>query len=281
MKTSNFLFVLLLSLIFTGCQSVGPFYQIYKTMPDAKTTVKGSSLVFEDNNCSVIYDLWDESGDIGFVFYNQTDKNIYINKEESFFVMNGIANNYYKGRIYTSTKNSTVSNSNLTSSSKAVTGVNIFDLLQSNQTGSTRTSGIQTSAGYSISYNEEKTICVPPKSSKLISEYTITSSIYRDCDLFRYPVKKQIIAKSFTRENSPYVFSNRIKYTVGVGGTEQTVENNFYVKEITNYPEKEIVSTSTEEFCKQKGLRTEKTFKLSGPDKFYVKYYKGGDSWRH
>lgn len=280
MKTRHFLYFLVLSLSLSACQTVTPFYQIYKTMPDAKTTLKANAMIFEDKNCKVIYDLWDESGDIGFVFYNQTDKNIFINKDESFFVMNGVANNYYKGRVYTSTKNSSVSNSSLSSSSKAITGVNVFDLLQTNKAGEANSTGIQTSAGYSISYNEEKTICVPPGSSKVISEYTIASSIYRDCDLYRYPAKKQIITKSFTRENSPYVFSNRISYKVGEDDATQQVVNDFYVKEIANYPENEIVTRTTEQFCKQRGLKIEKSFKISGPDKFYLKYYKSGE-WKH
>ncbi len=59
-----------------------------------------NSLIYEDDNCIVSYNLWAERGDIGFRCYNKTNSNIYVNLEESFFILNGIAHDYFKNRVY-------------------------------------------------------------------------------------------------------------------------------------------------------------------------------------
>ena len=77
--------------------------------------------------------------------------------------------------------------------------------------------------------------------SKVITEYSINSSLIRDCDLFKYPSGKQIKSRTFIKSNSPLVFSNRIVYNVEQSITPVKFENEFFVTEITNYPERELV----------------------------------------
>ena len=100
-----------------------------------------------------------------------------------------------------------------------------------------------TSSGFSTSYNEEKIVCIPSKTSKRITEYCINESLYRDCDLFKYPTKNQINSKSFSQFDSPIIFSNRIAYTIGLSDELIKLENEFYISEITNYPEGEIIES--------------------------------------
>ena len=137
------------------------------------------------------------------------------------------------------------------------------------------------SSGYSVSYNEEKIICIPSKTSKIISEYYITESLLRDCDLFKYPTKKQITSKTFSKEQSPLVFSNRIAYSTSQNDNLIKFENGFYVTEISNYPESEMVELKYDEYCGQKSMTITKNFKNVSADKFYIKYSKGLDTWKH
>ncbi len=130
-----------------------------------------------------------------------------------------------------------------------------------------------------VSYNEEPIICIPANSSKVINEYIINNSIYRDCDLFKYPTKKQINTINFSKENSPFVFSNRIVYYIEKPEDIYHFENEFYITEITNYPESEIVEEKSEVFCGQKGDDLKK-IKDEAPFKFYIKYSKS-DDWKH
>jgi len=58
-------------------------------------------------------------------------------------------------------------------------------------------------------------------------------------------------------------------------------ENGFYVTEISNYPENEVIEYRDQEYCGQKSSAIVKYFKNSSPDKFYIQYTKGKDIWIH
>lgn len=280
MKTRNLLFTALIAVLLTSCVT-SSYFQVYKAVPTDKTTIKENLLVYEDENCKVSYNLWDDGGNIGFRFYNKTANNILLNLEESFFILNGTSFNYYQNRVYTNSTSTRTSVTTGLTGTKSITGLNYLDLLQTNKISATNTIGAMASSGHSVSYNEEKIICIPSMTSKVITEYSINQSLFRDCDLFKYPAKKQIQTKSFTKSVSPFVFSNRITYTVGQTGNPVKFENEFYVSEITNYPESEMIEKKYDEFCGQKSMVSAQYFKNSSPDKFYIKYRKTQDSWKH
>lgn len=280
MKTQKALSTLLIAMLLTACAPT-TYYQVYKTASTDKLVLKNNLLLYEDENCKVSYNLWGEGGNIGFQFYNKTDKNIFLNLEESFFIQNGISNNYYKNRVFTNSSSSGTTASRGSSKSISVVGINYLDLIQTNRITATNTVGILSSSGYSVSYNEEKVVCIPSKTSKNIAEYTVNKSLYRDCDLLKYPTKKQIKAKTFTKEESPLIFSNRLTYTLGQRDNIINFENEFYITEISNYPEKEIIEVQYNEYCGQKKTTSSKYFKIFSADKFYIKYSKGIDSWKH
>lgn len=280
MKTKKILLPVLIAMLLTSCISTS-YFQVYKTAPSDKLVVKDNLFVYEDENCKVSYNLWGEGGNIGFQFFNKTDKNIYLNLEESFFILNGVSYNYYKNRVFTSSTSSGATTSRGTTATKSVTGLNYLDLIQTNRISATNTVGLMTSAGLSVSYNEEKIVCIPSKTSKIISEYRINESLFRDCDLFKYPTKKQIKSKTFSKEQSPLVFSNRIAYTMGQTDNLIKFENEFYVTEISNYPESEMFESEYDEYCGQKSLAMTKFVKNISADKFYIKYSKGQDTWKH
>lgn len=265
MKTKKILFPALIAMMLTSCVSTS-FFQVYKAVPSDKLVTKDNLLVYEDENCKVSYNLWDEGGNIGFQFFNKTDKNIYLNLEESFFILNGVAYNYYRNRVF---------------ATKSVTGINYLDLIQTNRISATNTIGLMASSGFSVSYNEEKIVCIPSKTSKIISEYNINESLFRDCDLFKYPTKKRIKSKTFSKEQSPLVFSNRIAYSIGQTDNLIKFENEFYVTEISNYPESEMFESKYDEYCGQKSLTMTKYFKNVSADRFYIKYSKGKATWKH
>jgi hypothetical protein len=276
MKTKNILLITLVSLMITSCVSTS-YFQVYKTEPSDKLVVKDNLLVYEDENCKVTYNLWSDGGNIGFQFFNKTEKNIYLNLEESFFILNGVSYNYFRNRVFTSSISSGTTASRGVTAAKSSTGLNYLDLIQTNRISANNTLGSMTSSGFSVSFSEEKKICIPSKTSKIISEYKINESLFRDCDLFKYPKKKQIKSKTFSKEKSPLVFSNRIAYSIGQDEKIMKFENEFYVSEITNYPESEMYNSKNDEFCGQKSTTIVKYFKNVSADKFYIKYNRGQD----
>lgn len=103
--------------------------------------------------------------------------------------------------------------------------------------------------------------------------------LFRDCDLFKYPTKKNINSIFFTDSNSPIVFSNRISYTLENSSDHIVFENNFYVSEITNYPDSEMFDIENKKYCDQDILKS--VFSFYSPDKFYLEYTKGTDTMLH
>lgn len=174
---------------------------------------------------------------MGFHFFNKTDSDIFLDLEKSFFVLNGVSYDYFKNRTY------------------------------SNSTTKGSTSN-------SVSTFEKKIICIPSKSSKFINEYNVTESFYLDCDLLKYPTSKQVTSKTYNRIESPFVFSNRITYSIGDSKDLFRFQNEFYISEITNYPSSEMIGTTNEETCGQKSFNTKSYFKISSADMFYNKYFK-------
>ena len=274
------LFASFITVLLSSCVTLS-YYQVYKAVPSDKTLLKENLFVYEDDNCKVSYNLWAEGGNIGFRFFNKSDKNIYLNLEESFFILNGVANNYYKDRVFSNSTSTGSASSHGAMATKSLTGINYLDLLQTNRISSTSSIGLMSTSGYSVSYNEEKILCIPAMTSKTITEYNINQSLFRDCDLYVYPNKKQIRTKSFAKSTSPLVFSNRIAYTVGKSDNLIKFENEFYIAEISNHPENEIIEIKQEEFCNEKSDLRTKYFKNVSPDKFYVEYKQGQYSMKH
>lgn len=280
MKTIKIIFTALIATMLTSCGSAS-YFQVYKTETSDKIITKDNLLVYEDENCKVSYNLWDEGGNVGFQFFNKTDKNIYLNLEESFFILNGISHNYYKNRVFTNSASAGSTSSSSANSTKSISGINYLKLFQSNKISKTNTVGLITSSASSVAYNEEKLITIPSKTSKVISEYNINASLFRNCDLYKYPTKKQIKTKTFSKTQSPIVFSNRIAYSIEQTESLIKFENEFYVTEISNYPESEMFVFKKEEYCGEKSIIKSKFFKNASAEKFYIKYNKGQDTSKH
>jgi hypothetical protein len=268
-------------------------------------------LIYEDENCKVLYDFWGQGGRVEFLIYNKIDENIYVNKEESFFIRNGIAYDYYKDRVITNSSsfsltsfhsnaamyNYSTLNAIGSSASKSVTGFNYQGFKQTNSVAvgvasaiaatvgvaATNTKGETATSGYSTAIHEEKIVCIPPKTAKIIAEYNITESLYRDCNLFIYPSSiKQIKSSMFNESESPFVFTNKIAYGVGKSESLVKFENKFYVSEISNYPEQVILGEETNVYCNEKSKFGKKIyFKNVSPDKFYIQYNKKYSEFKH
>jgi hypothetical protein len=274
------------------------FYQIYKVTPvDDNIYVANKSLVYEDNNCKVAYNFWGEGGYAGFLMYNKTDKNIYINKAKSFFICNGIAYDYFLNRTFTQSSNfssTLVNRYNFANNSETVNAnYSIFaigDYIYGNDNitnGNTSSVTTSTTNGYysgqSISIKESELVCIPPKSAKVIQEYKITASVYRNCNIYLYlpyyyntgnPNNEKMYTIKFMENDSPLVFSNCISYSVNDSVNLINFENKFYVSEITNYREVDFVESKRIEICGERGYSLEEYFKYVSPDKFYIKYNK-------
>jgi hypothetical protein len=309
------LLICVYGIVLSSCVT-SSYYQVYKIQPTSEVKQSGNSLVYEDENCKVFYDFWGEGGDVGFLIYNKSDKDILVDMKESFFISNGIAYDYFKNREFTSFNSTSQSSMYSYSASNtysaiasiidaiAVSGYNYQGFKQTNSVaaglgagksvtyGASAGSNVSNTSSRGVSIKEKDIIYIPSKSAKVISEYNINENLYRDCNLFLKPSKKQIKTSDFMEENSPFVFSNRITYLVDGQSAPVKIEQHFFVSEITNYPEKEIIELKIIKNCEdeiqstKKGIqitkkdeikitKKEKFFKDISPDKFYIRYDTG------
>lgn len=280
MKRYAYYLLLILSLLISSC-SPFYFYQVAKVTTDKNIQKNANALVYEDMNCTVTYDLWRNGGNAGFQLYNKSDSTIYVDLGESFFILNGIANDYYKNRVYSESTSSGTIKMKSTQRAASLSGIHDSGIAQLVGLASTSTKGTSLSSTTSVLQNEQRIVCIPPRSSKYIAEYSISESAIRDCDLLRFPTKKGIKLKSFTKENSPLVFSNRISYKVGDADNDVKIDNSFFVSEVCNYPESEVIEWEYKTFCGENSALTYKNNKLKSFDSFFIKYSKDNDPWKH
>ena len=233
------------SVLLTSC-STG-FYQVYETKSENNTP----NSLFEDANCRIEYNLWAEGGNAGFSFYNKTDAPITLDLSQSFFVLNGIAYDYFLSRTFSNS-------SSITKNSGATTYFYGIAFRQ----------GSGFSSQTSVETEEKQFVTIPPHTRKIISEYKINDKYFSHCDLVSYPTKRQIKTVNFDKENSPYVFQNHITYVANAKPV--TVSNAFYISSITNYPSSEAYETKNVTVCDKK--RITKVPKMERKESFYITY---------
>jgi len=259
------LLVMIIVLFTTSC-SVQNYYQIFKASTENGELTTGA-IVFEDENCKVVYDLWDNGGNVGFAIFNKSKKDIVIDLTHTFFVINGITYDYFLDRTFSNS--SSTGTSEATSQQRKVYEQLIYPYYRNIGTDSKGNSK-SSSTSVSRSFNEKTHRTVLPGTSIFVSEYNITSGRYSNCELTIYPSRKQTKTLTFSKSNSPFVFKNVISYETG--GIVSKMENKFYVSEITDQPEKGLFKLVTKSACGNQLSKPIRVFKESPPDKFYFKY---------
>lgn len=259
------------------------FYQVYETTPITNGLQSGTDvLVYENSDCVVLYNFWADHGNAGFAILNKTDKNIYVDKRESFFVKNGVSNNYYRGFVYTETfgvgmtqaeinsenvdfsKTKSVKEMFLNTNPSIQYGADGESLRFGYSSSFSETRKLSTTSGSvvsssshfekSVSWEEEEVVVIPPQTAKYIKDMAINDVVFRNDVLYLNPTSIIYVKHcEYSEEESPILFHNVISYRVGKEGNEQTINNGFYVSRMTNYPKSEFHG-------------------MYSPNKFYVKY---------
>lgn len=271
------LFTFITISLFTSCVSQQTYYQLQKTKSDNVQFID-SNYVYENNDVKIVYDLWENDGNPGFFFYNKTEKMLYLNLDESFFIINGIANDYYQNRVWTSSQSSSegTSEGSALNFTKSLSKVLLRSVVSKSESLSLSSSEINLSSDESGIYQIEKRIFkIPPKSAKQVFEFTITGNIYRSCDLLRFPDEDEVKSVTFSKKTSPYIFSNRLSFSFNSDLTDaKTIVNEFWVDEITNFPEDLFFYYRNKKFCNEESYEDFQFYKYYSPDSYYIRYLK-------
>lgn len=246
------------SLMLSSCSKT--FYQVYNTEAPGMVE-QGNFLVYENDDCKLMYNLWGKSGSVGFVMQNKTNEDMFLFLSQTFFIKNGEAFDYFKNREYSNTE--TVGVASSVSASESIYGLaNIWGLTANVETAKNKS--------YSLTIKESPVVCIPAKSSKFIKEYRISDRLIKNCNQDQAYPKKKSAPVYFTKEDTPLSFKNRISYSFNKDGEDlKKVENEFWVSEVINYTEKEALEKKEYKECEKDYAKITYVFKMASPKKFY------------
>jgi hypothetical protein len=251
--------ITLATIFLVSCTITSSYYQVFKAIPENGTITK-DQIVFEDMNCKVAYNLWGaDGGDIGFGIYNKTDEDIILDLTKTFFILNGVAYDYFQ--------NSSTTKSN--TSGTTLTSYNYPYYYNYWSRSSSRFSGTS-STTFSNTYVEKPQLIIPSKTQRVISEFRVAKSRYLNCDLLKAPSARKVKTLQFEKSNSPFVFYNLISYRTSKDSAR--MENKFYVTEITNRPASQMFISVDTNSCGKSLNIPETIFRDVRPDKFYFRY---------
>lgn len=277
-----------LVLLFSSCSTL--YYQVYTVKSD-NVKEQGNALVYENDDCQIIYNLWCDGGRSGFIFFNKTDKNIFIDLNKCFFIKNNKAYDYFLNR------SSVLSQTNeiMAYGSASLKFGEYFDAdkytfinsiynpeIISRSASVTKTKGASSSFTKGISYKEKDIICIPPKSFKEINEYLISNEVLiEDGKMFPHKTPYKF---TFDELSTPLKFSNVICYFTD-NDNDYIINNDFYVESIENHSDESFIKKEKYneededwELYSKSYIREKKPvyyryfFTVNGPNKFYISY---------
>lgn len=280
----------------TSCSS--SYMQIATLKSEQVKLQSDGSFKSEHQEFTVEYDFWSKYGNVGFLITNNSDKDLYLNLEKSYFINNGYAYDYYQNRVFvyssksSSTINSTSSRSTAVGSlnsnstiSQYVNGHsnNYYATINSSSYGSyfskSNISGYSSSSSYTtysekgstIEYIEDKIVCIPAHSAKYFEEFQASSIIYRECGFPRNPDKDEETILEFDKNDSPKVFENRLMFILN--NNEIPINHKFYVCEIQNILEENAYEKYFKKDCNGNEIVPPVLVnKKAQSDKYYIYY---------
>lgn len=256
---TKFITCLLGCSLLCSCNTMKDYYQICDVTTSLQKSAAGYT--YTDANCEIKYNIWANGGNAGFTITNNTDEILYLDLGKSFFIRNGIANDYYQDR---STTSSVAASYGASSNATAIGLIGLYTI------GSSSSAGIHNAS--SVTTQDCEWTLVPPHTSKIISRYTISPTPFTACEWDDTPKGKHPFSRNFNADNTPCNFSNYITYKIGVDGESHTVINEFYVTALRNLHPDDALQL-LENTCNKERTNV-KVLKDASPCRFFIKYQK-------
>lgn len=269
----NLVCVVVTSVLSVSCSQ--NFYQVY-TMDSNDLKMQDNSLLFENADCRVSYNFWSDGGHVSFAFKNKTDKDIFINMNESFLVVNGNAHNYFEAKTYTygSAYATTIGyGESLGVSLSGNTGI-WANKQYTASAGVAASVQSRSAIMNTVSKKEQEIVCIPANSFKTFSKFCLSPVIYQKCvKKVDFPSNRASLAK-FDSTNSPIIMNNRLTYGFKNDAMDKHIDNVFWLGEIENFSEKSAIEKSDEKGCYDLVNKEIRHFKIGKPSQFYRHYQK-------
>lgn len=266
-------FYLLISafLLFCSC-TPKIYYQVY----DVETVglqQKGDVLVYENEDCVISYSLWGNGGNLGFVFQNKLDQNLYLVMPQCFLIHNGWALDYYDDNSYSYSATNT--SSAVVSAQASLYGLaSHYDHWHPVSVSRGAAVASANSHSNTVTFKAPKIICIPAKSSKVIDGFKMSSTVHLECENKKHNFpSKSISYAHYDQTNTPLFINNVLVYSTDPNGNDgRKVENQFWVKSFTNYSQRAALDRYNEKDCATGAITKFVTFKMQQPFRFYNIY---------
>lgn len=266
MTIKNSFLLICSALMLMSCSRT--FYQVYSVKSD-DVKMSDNSLVYENEDCKISYNLWSEYGNPGFVIYNKTDRDLFIILPQSFYIENGVAFDYYENKI--TEKSVDVSKNESASLGFLVPFTAQNEIYRANDYNYKR--GNRVNFGSKVSFVESPILCIPTKSSKSFSKYKLKNHYEESCESKLNHPKRKVILSQFNEESTPLKFRNRISYAFDKEGNNlKSIDNSFWLSDIINYSKKGATTVQKTKNCKTSFEEKVYVFTISAPDKFFITY---------
>ena len=258
---AKLLFLAAVGIATASCK--GPYYQVYE-MGSNSLVQKANSMVFENDDVRVLYNLWSKDGRVAFSIQNKTEKDLFVDMSQSFLIVNGLAKDYYRDR-------------EITVSSESAVGATFGNDLWARQYYVPAKTTVARSSANAVTEHERPVICIPAKAYKSFGSYTLAPALQIKCSNDVDMPKSQSNVATYAESNSPLKADNRIAYSAYKNCRDlKFIDNDFYIVSVKNYSSKAAVEkVKAKENCYDKQATATYQFKIGGPNKFY-NTYKGG-----
>lgn len=248
----KYFLLLIVSLLFTSCKSYIQIYDVDST--SAKTS--NEQFVFENEDCKLTYNFWEEWGNASMVFTNKTDKNLFVSLSQSSYIFNTYSSSFYQG----------------VDQHIAVPKYGYRDVIKRKLDNYGAILSIPKFAY--ITLRDIPVVCVAPKSSKVIGDLNIVKRSYSFCDKKKDKPKRRY-SESYTENDSPITFGYNMVYSTKEDCSEiKSLESSFYVSRIENVTKKQEEVSSQVKDCLDYSETSVITLKSQSPKRFYIKRFK-------
>lgn len=273
---------LVIGLCVTSCKSY--FYQVYDVSSN-NLKQQDNSLVYENEDCKVLYNLWSNNGQLKFAFLNKTDKDIFVNMGQSFYVVNGQAVDYYQGRTFTSQSYAQasymVSSASGNASASGFWGNGVY-MEDAQAIVNAESSKVVKAVANSVTTKEMEIVCIPAKCFKVFNYYKVNPEWIKTCERSKDFPSKSYLVGTYTQTTTPMSFKNRIAYGFTKNEVaEKHIDNDFWISSVTNYSQNEATENYKDktECYGIKSSSKGKRFKIGTPSKFYKLYMDAGNGY--
>ncbi|WP_425886114.1 hypothetical protein ACPYIV_05940 [Parabacteroides sp. ASD2025] len=217
---------------------------------------------------------------LSFAFVNKTDKDVFINMGQTFFIVNGKAKDYYQERTFGlhdfTQYSAEVGTGQITLETNGYWGSEkYYENMQAINNAMKIKKSVSTTN--SVTIKEKEIICIPANSYKILCKCSVNPVVLQTCIKNKDFPNRNTNVGSYDKKTTPLVFKNRIAYGFNKDGiAEKYVESDFWLSSVDNYSQKaatEEVKTKIECYG-FKHSEKRRTFKIGGPNMFYQVYSK-------